>query len=137
MWFLCHITLSILWFEHRKVHWLCNLKDNKGVKNSNFSSLINSFFQWTWKNVFGYLFLIQWEWTAHVSFDLTLFCFLPELPALSNLNLNRCNLSDDGCEKFSCKLLRHDYYSQTVIVYILIKICLLPSILQGWEIWKY
>ncbi|KAK4283909.1 hypothetical protein QN277_000810 [Acacia crassicarpa] len=24
-----------------------------------------------------------------------------ELPALSNLNLNRCNLSDDGWEKFS------------------------------------
>ncbi|MCI29208.1 F-box/LRR-repeat protein, partial [Trifolium medium] len=26
---------------------------------------------------------------------------LAELPALSNLNLNRCNISDRGCEKFS------------------------------------
>lgn len=33
-------------------------------------------------------------------------CFVPELPALSNLNLNRCNISDNGCKKFSRKLLR-------------------------------
>ncbi|XP_072092169.1 uncharacterized protein [Arachis hypogaea] len=26
---------------------------------------------------------------------------LEDLPLLSNLNLNRCNITDDGCEKFS------------------------------------
>lgn len=40
-------------------------------------------------------------WTVYHNIVVEVSCFSAALVALAYLNLNRCGLSDDGCDKFS------------------------------------
>ncbi|KAL5152661.1 F-box/LRR-repeat protein 14 [Glycine soja] len=102
---LVHIQ-GLTMLESLNLNW-CNclvdvdmkpLSGEYPAKNCNFSCPVSVATYYATFEVLTNLKSLEISFNKVTDFGIS---FLKELPALSNLNLSRCNLSNDGCEKFS------------------------------------